>query len=123
MDLKRRFKLFGFGIFLGIVVSFFLFQSRLNVFTDWMPGNRVKLRLRSTYVGNSAEVDAIIKANNWPDTLANCFMWEGDVKFSESKTRSTPMVYVVDWELDGRLLKAEFMAGDSTAVLEVVDLP
>lgn len=120
MDLKRRFKLFGFGIILGIIVSFFFFQSRLNVFTDWLPGNRVKLRLRSTYVGNSAEVDAMIKANNWPDTLANCFMWKGNVKFSESKTRSTPMVYMVDWELDGQLLKASFVATDSTAELRAI---
>jgi len=121
MGLKRRFKLFGFGIILGLLVSFFFFQGRLNVFTDWMPGNRVKFRLRSTYVGNSPEVDALIKANNWPDTLANCFMWEGDVKFNESKTRSEPKIYVVDWKLNGQLLKAQFAAGDSTAVMETLE--
>ncbi len=122
MDLKRRFKLFGFGIVLGIIVSFFFFQDRLGVFTDWMPGERVKLRLRSTYVGNSAEVDAQIKANNWPDTLAHCFMWEGDVKLGESKTRSEPMMYVLDWSFSGQLLKAQFTVGDSTATMDRVQL-
>jgi len=48
-------------------------------------------------------------------------MWEGDVILSESKTRSTPMVYVVDWELDGKLLKASFVATDSTAELRAIN--
>jgi len=121
MDLKRRFKLFGFGIILGIIVSFFFFQSRLNVFTDWLPGNRVKLRLRSTYVGNSAEVDAMIKANSWPDTLANTFMWKGEVILSESKTRSEPKVYVVNYNINGQMLKASFTATDSTSELRAIN--
>ena len=120
MDLKRRFKLFGFGIFLGIIVSFFFFQSRLDVFTNWMPGNRVKLRLRSTYVGNSSEVNAMIKANQWPDTLAKTMMWNGEVILSESKTRTEPKVYVLDYDLNGRSIKASFVATDSTAVMRSI---
>ena len=121
MDLKRRFKLFGFGIVLGIILSFFFFEDRLGAFTDWMPGERIKLRLRSTYVGNSEEVDAMIKANNWPDTLARSFMWEGEVMLGESKTRSEPKVYILDYDLNGRPIKATFVATDSTAVLRVLE--
>lgn len=117
MTLKRRFQLFGLGIILGIFASFFFFQDRLGAFTDWMPGERVKLRLRSTYVGNSPQVDSMIQANHWPDTLAHCFMWEGDVKLGESKTRSEPKAYVLDYEWKGKTIKAEFEAADSTALL------
>lgn len=118
MTFKRRIKLFFIGMLLGTGVVILFFGDKLNLFTSWMPNDRVLLRLQQTELQMTptakCQLDCFNISRQEIDDLIN----EGNVNFSESKTQQEPLKYYVEHSNEnlGHYFLV-FEAADSTSTI------
>lgn len=95
MNFKQRLSRYLVGIFIGVLLSFVLFGQR-NC-TGWMPENRVKATILELPVRSTAYVDCLQECYDVNDSTLIELMKYGAVDFSESATRATPKMYVMNF--------------------------
>ncbi|MDJ0645926.1 MAG: hypothetical protein QNJ57_08095 [Flavobacteriaceae bacterium] len=101
MSLKRRFTLFGFGFFLGIIILLFFLNGK-NASCNYLPNARMLEILRNKHREYTAEVKQIMEHQQIDSTEIALFLSHGDIDFSKSKPRQEPCRYY--W-IDGYINK------------------
>lgn len=117
MKFAKRLRLYLTGVLIGLILVVFFFNDRLSVLTDWMPNERVLVRLQETEAQYTDRAFCLLECLNIDTADVRTVKESGDVKFRLSDTHSEPMVYVVDGEIRGETFRFTFDALDSTSVL------
>lgn len=121
MNLSQRFTRYLIGVMIGLGLVFVFFGQRSC--TDWMPNDRVLFRLSETemIITKKARCELNCQGMDTEDLLH--LLRTGNVDFSESETRSTPIIYRVDAvHADKGEYRMSFEARDSTSTLIEVKL-
>lgn len=99
--MKRRLRIYGFGLVLGLMLAwaFFLRGRNTKAYTGWTPNNRIleEIRLDSSFQTTDkfwCEMDCIGFSSIELDKLLN----DGEVKFNESQVKTWPRVYRVEYK-------------------------
>lgn len=91
MNMKRRYKLFGFGVLLGVLVIYFSFpkSSKNPLYTGaWLPGKRVLEHIQSTPISMTPQISEQLICNGITNQDLLLFLKnDAEVNFSESKIR------------------------------------
>jgi len=92
MELKRRFTLFGFGFFIGILLLMFFLNGK-DASCNYFPNARMLEILRNKHrVYDDQVVQQMIDQQIDSASIA-LFLSEGDIDFSKSKPRQEPCRY------------------------------
>lgn len=117
MNLKQRFQRYFIGVMIGLLLVFVFFGERSC--NDWMPNQRVLLRL--------SETDLIVTKN--ARCQLDCYSLDNDdilyalengkVNFKKSDPQAYPLIYVVESEIEEKDFEVTltFEARDSTSTL------
>lgn len=123
MTFFRRLRTFMIGVFMGLLLVVFFFNDRLNVLTDWLPGNRVLLRLQLTEAAYTPVALCQLGCLDLDTADVSLVKREGDVRFKYSDTRTEPKRYRVDHRFGDHLVRMTFDADDLSSTLTEVALP
>ncbi len=115
--MKRRFRIYGFGLLLGTVMAWALFLRGRNTknYTSWTPNNRIleEIRLDSTFSPSDVfwcEMGCLGFSSIELDELLN----DGNVNFGESYVKTWPRTYQVAFETkDKGILVIEFSKSET----------
>ena len=124
MNFARRIKLFFIGMLLGTGVVILFFGDKLNLFTSWMPNDRVLLRLQQTDLQMTSKAKCLLDCYEITRSEIDDLIFNGNVNFSESKTQQKPLEYRVDHE--NEILGNYFLvfeAADSVSTITNARLP
>ena len=123
MKFGRRLRLYIFGVLMGCGLVFVFFNGRLNILTDWLPGNRVLTLLQNSEPLFTDHSLCQLQCFNLDTAAVRIAKYEGDVRFKLSETHEEPKQYVVDSELNSDKVRMTFSVNDSLATLVNVELP
>ena len=99
MKFFKRLKYFAVGFSLGILFVYFLFKDR-DFKWDWLPGNRVSNFILDHPIKiDESRLGEIIDKEDFSRSVYNAII-EGEVDFSNSKTKSELKTYIIENELD-----------------------
>lgn len=120
MDFKRRLRLYLTGVFLGlIVVWFMLFRNRDRDLDAWLPKERVLQELVSNPLTYSQVGQCFMNCHGITDSAIVQLLREGEVNFGASKPREEPCkVYAVESPASATdRIRVDFAACDSSTVI------
>lgn len=118
----RRFKLFFIGMFLGTLAVILFFGDRLELFSSWMPNERVLLRLRQTELKMTEHARCLMDCYKIERKHIDKIMNAGDVDFKNSKPQEDPLIYIVKQsENNFGEFSLTFAARDSTSTIISAD--
>ena len=123
MTFGRRLRLFIFGVLMGSVFVFFVFNERLHILTDWLPGNRVLAVLQKSEPLFTEKALCQLACFNLDTADVRIVKTNGNVRFKFSETHVEPKQYVVDSKLNNEKVRMTFSISDSLATLVNVALP
>ncbi len=92
MELKRRFTLFGFGFFIGILLLLFFLNGK-DASCNYFPNARMLEILRNKERLFDKEVIQLMNEQQIDSAALVRFLSEGDIDFSKSKPRQEPCRY------------------------------
>lgn len=115
--MKRRFRIYGFGLVLGTIMAWALFLRGRNTknYTSWTPNNRIleEIRLDSNMQTNDVfwcEVNCLGFSSIEYDALLN----DGNVLFDESQAKTWPRAYQVEFETENKgVLRIRFSKSET----------
>ncbi|MEM7161274.1 MAG: hypothetical protein AAF487_02425 [Bacteroidota bacterium] len=114
----RRFKLFFIGMIMGTIVVIWAFGDRLNLFTSWLPNERVLLRLQQTEMKQTKKAKCQMDCLGINKTHIDALIQEGDIDFKNSDTQNDPLIYIVNHSTkDLGEFQLTFAAADSTSTI------
>jgi hypothetical protein len=111
------------GMVLGLLLVFFFFHERLHLLTDWLPGNRVLLRLQLTDALFTPQALCQLECMGLDTADVRTLKHEGEVRFKYSDTHSEPMRYCVDHRFGDHLVRMTFDADSIASTLSQVEQP
>lgn len=115
---KNRLKYYLIGLAFGTLIVYFMFGNRG---CSWLPANRVKNMIGEKEIVVGDSILAIMQCatiNN--DDIYNLLKSDGEVEFSESETQTTPKVYHLTGEKEGKTYYAKFALYEEKELSEVV---
>jgi len=92
MELKRRFTLFGFGFFIGILLLLFFLNGK-DASCNYFPNARMLEILRNKERSYDDKVLQMMQERQIDSLAIVRFLSEGDIDFSKSKPRQEPCRY------------------------------
>ncbi len=117
MTFGRRLRLYILGVLMGCLMVVFFFQGRLSILTDWMPNNRVLLRLQQTDALYTDVALCELRCIDLDTAHVSALKADGDVQFNLSDTHKEPKTYVVDAVVKEKKVRMTFLAADSSSTL------
>jgi|SRR5690554_2421924 len=123
MKFGRRLRLFIFGVLMGCGLVYVYFNERLNILTDWLPGNRVLTVLQRSEPLFTEQALCQLACFDLDTADVRTVKNDGNVRFKFSETRVEPKQYVVDSKLNNEKVRMTFSIADSLATLVNVALP
>lgn len=117
MNFRQRLLRYLIGVTIGLLVSLALFRDKLNLFTSWLPANKVKVRITDSYWSVSPEMTCKLECIGWSEERLKYEIPIGTVRFNESKTKQEPKEYQLQFESSTRLESIRFAVRDSNATL------
>jgi len=114
----RRFKLFFIGAIMGCIVVAWAFGDKMDLFTSWMPNERVLVRLQQTEMKQTAKAQCLMNCFGIERKHIDALKESGDIDFKNSETQKKPLIYLVN-HTDSLLGKFQltFAAADSTSTI------
>ena len=88
-DMKRRFALYGFGFFIGILLVFFFLGGK-KASCNWLPNDRMLNIIRSKEIHYSKEVRNAIQNKIIDSIDIDEILINGTIDFSNSQTKNNP---------------------------------
>ena len=121
----KRFRSYFIGFGLGILVVMFIFRDKANLFTSWLPENRVLIDLYQKEITTNTLTECQLKCLG-SDTakFKEGLKDDSSVEFSLSKPQADPKEYCLIQTVGGE--QVTFMVSsstDSTAVINTIKLP
>lgn len=123
MKFARRLRSFLIGVGLGCILVVFFFHDRLNLLTDWLPNERVLVRLQMTEAAYTPEAMCRLECLGLDTADVSLLKREGNVRFKLSDTRTEPKRYRVDHRFGDHLVRMTFDADEIASTLTEVDRP
>lgn len=117
MSFKQRLLRYLVGVSIGLLMVWGMFGNRN--WLKWTPNNRVLERLRHSDFTINAQARCGMECLNLHDGAIRRILSNGDVDFSESDTKQTPMIYRIADRTDDALQMTIEIA-DSSATLTYV---
>lgn len=105
--LINRLKYYGIGFLLGLIFVFFFFQNRG---CSWLPENRVKNTLLGKVIALPENEAQELEKIDVSDSAFLTLLDDGEIMFDESLKDAElfPKVYVLQKEIDGKLIRGQF---------------
>ncbi len=121
--IARGFAFYIVGIILGIFVVKFFFKNR-DVPSMWPEGRVKQMISESEWIPNG-NGECFKACYGLSDSAIVAIVKNGNVRFGVSKTRREPLpVYIIDGQMDEKLIRIHIESGDTTASLfGIEDLP
>lgn len=121
MDLKRRLRLYLFGLIIGSIAAYMMYGQRLTN-GAWLPEAKVKLRLINTLTKVAPAAQAELDARAIDLQILREALPKAEVRFTESRRTSDSLIYAVDLTVNSEPLHLVIGAlrdsdRDSTATL------
>ena len=115
MNFTQRLSRYLVGIFIGVLMAFFLFGQR-NC-TGWMPENRVKVLILENPLFENERVQCLMECNSISSKMLRDIMREAEVDFAASSPRESPKKYtLVETAIDPLKVYVEMADSSSTIV-------
>ena len=92
MELKRRFTLFGFGFFIGILLLLFFLNGK-DASCNYFPNARMLEILRNKHRVYTEEAQQVMATKKIDSTEIALLLSNGNIDFSKSKPRQEPCRY------------------------------
>ncbi len=119
-DMKRRFSLYGFGFFIGILLVFFFLGGK-KASCNWLPNDRMLKIIRSKQINYSLEATQILNTNTIDSTDIFQILLDGDIDFSKSHVKNNPCrKYLINGTNDQKNIALTVQVCDSTAIIEEI---
>jgi hypothetical protein len=121
-DLLKRFKLFGFGFSIGIVLLIFFFNGK-KTRCNWFPNERVLAIIRNKHIEYSNDLHIQIK-NKIVDSISiNQLLLDGNIDFSKSQVKNKPCrKYWINGKVNEKKVALQVKICDSIATLSKLDI-
>lgn len=121
MDLKRRLRLYLFGLIIGSIAAYMMYGQRLTN-GAWLPEAKVKLRLINTLTKVAPTAQAELDARAIDLQILREALPKAEVRFTDSRRTSDSLIYAVDLTVNSEPLRLMIGAlrdsdRDSTATL------
>lgn len=121
-DLLKRFKLFGSGMFLGILLLIFFFNGKKSK-CNWFPNERALEYIRNKNIVYSTDLKAQLTTNIIDSNAVNQFLLKGNINFSKSQQRQKPcQKYWIDGFVATKEAVLHVRVCDSIAILSKLDI-
>ncbi len=121
-DMKKRFALYGFGFFLGILLVFFFLGGK-KASCNWLPNDRMLKIIRSKHINYSESINDAITTKKIDTADINNILINGDIDFSKSQTKNNPCrKYLIHGEKDKKDISITVKVCDSIATIENLKL-
>lgn len=121
-NLLKRFKLFGSGLFIGIVFLIFFFNGK-KASCAWLPNGKALEYIRSKHINYSSELKKQIRQKEVDSTTINNILLYGNISFSKSQQRQKPcQKYWIDTKLNDKNAVLHVKVCDSIATLSALDI-
>lgn len=120
-DLLKRFKLFGSGMTLGIVMLVFFFNGK-KASCNWFPNAKALEYIRNKNIKYSPELNVQLQ-NKLTDSLdIQTILLEGNIDFSKSQQHQKPcQKYWIDGLAKSKKVTLHIKICDSIATLSKLD--
>ncbi len=123
MTFARRLRAYLIGLVIGTAMVIVIFNDRLSILTDWLPGNRVLVELSKSEMVYSPKGLCELKCLELDSSHVNLAIKEGKVRFSLSETRADPRIYAIDQRIGERLIRFHFALSEPKATLVSAEAP
>ncbi len=94
MNFTQRLKRYLVGIFIGVLLSFFLFGNR-NC-NSWLPGERVRYMINEQPLRFTDEVRCLVNCYGLPAGYVSTIALEGKPNYRKSEQREAPQRYLME---------------------------
>ena len=102
MNLFKRFRSYFIGVLLGMLVVMIVFKDKANLFTSWLPENRVLLELTEKKMFTTPKADCQLKClGKQKEDLSKYLTSHTSVEFSKSQPQAKPREYYLIQTVDG----------------------
>jgi len=120
-DLFKRFKLFGSGLFIGILFLIFFFNGKKSS-CNWFPNARALEYIRNNNIEYSPELKTQIANKVIDSNTVNSLLLKGNISFSKSQQRQKPcQKYWIDGLANTKKVTLHVKICDSVATLSKLD--
>lgn len=102
--MKRRFRIYGFGLALGTILAWALFLRGRNTknYTAWTPNNRILEEIRLSDLQKSNEFWCQMKCLGFSSIEYEELVNDGNVNFGKSQVENWPRMYQVELETEDK---------------------
>ncbi len=126
MDFLKRLGFYLVGLSIGIVFLMVFFKKKSDetgVSFCYLPNCRTLKDIRSKQLSYSDEINTMLLNKSLDSTDINGFLWDGEVDFGNSDTKSAPCkTYLIEGELKEKPAVLTVRNCRSKAVIERISL-
>ena len=121
-DLLHRFKLYGSGFFLGIIILLFFLNGK-KARCNWFPNERILNIIRQKNIEYTPNIKELILNKTIDSTNINWFLLNGNIDFSKSQVKNKPCrKYWIDGKVKSNKATLHVRICDSIAYIDKLDI-
>ena len=121
-DLLRRFRFFGIGFAMGIVILFFILDGKKSR-CNWFPNERILGIIRQKHIEYSPDINNLLIQKTIDSASINQLLLNGKVDFSKSQVKNKPCrKYWIDGKVNDKKAVLHVKICDSTATLYKLEI-
>ncbi len=121
MNFFKRFRSYLIGVILGMLVVVVVFKDKANLFTSWLPENRVLLEISEkkliTTPKSACQLQCLGKT---AADIKTRLLEKTSVEFAKSDTHSKPKKYCLMQDFDGTPTCIMVAIQDSTVAIDEI---
>ena len=121
-DLLHRFKLYGSGFALGIVILIFFLNGKKSR-CNWFPNERILNIIRQKNIEYTPSIHVLINTKVIDSMDINLFLLNGDIDFSKSQVKNKPCrKYWIDGQVNDKKATLHVKICDSIAFIDRLEI-
>lgn len=119
-DMKRRFTLYGFGFFIGILLVIFFLGGK-NTSCNWLPNDRMLQIIRSKQINYSTEATQVLNTKKVDSADIAQILIRGEIDFSKSNVKNNPCrKYLINGNDEQKNIALTVQICDSIATIQKI---
>ncbi len=119
-DMKRRFSLYGFGFFIGILLVFFFLGGK-KASCNWLPNDRMLKIIRSKQINYSTEATQVLNTKKVDSADIAQILIRGEIDFSKSNVKNNPCrKYLINGNDEQKNIALTVQICDSIATIQKI---
>ena len=121
MNFRQRFFRYLIGVGIGVILSAYFFQGKGHLWTSWLPGNRVKERIVSSYWDIGPKTHCQLKCLELDIPELKEELKKAEVDFKNSNTNQEPKEYRLVLSDHSKLNFMTIAVKDSIAIIQTLE--